>query len=355
MIEANMESPRHPLSLGTICAWCSRKWFRVTFVFAIAQMSVLVLVGTHRANGQTNALGLEIGVHYYAISNLSNPTIPVLRGEAGSQGYAHDLIILAPNTQYREWILHLQTMRVAVTNYTTPDVGRSFQLPEFQLRTSTSPDSDGDGLHDLAEFILGTIPNNPDSDGDGILDGVEIQDGTDPLDGLPASIGIIAATDTPGTAVDVCAINDLAVVANREAGVSVLNVAGQNPIRIAEVDTPGTALRVACFGNLIAVADGAAGLAIIDITDPPAARILHQVNLGSPAQAVAAAGGLAYAGLANGETVIVDLASGTVLERLNVGGPVYDIGLDADYLFVLIGNPITSPQSKEIQPSHHFE
>lgn len=335
-----MESPRHPLSLGTICAWCSRKWFRVTFVFAIAQMSVLVLVGTHRANGQTNALGLEIGVHYYAISNLSNPTIPVLRGEAGSQGYAHDLIILAPNTQYREWILHLQTMRVAVTNYTTPDVGRSFQLPEFQLRTSTSPDSDGDGLHDLAEFILGTIPNNPDSDGDGILDGVEIQDGTDPLDGLPASIGIIAATDTPGTAVDVCAINDLAVVANREAGVSVLNVAGQNPIRIAEVDTPGTALRVACFGNLIAVADGAAGLAIIDITDPPAARILHQVNLGSPAQAVAAAGGLAYAGLANGETVIVDLASGTVLERLNVGGPVYDIGLDADYLFVLIGNQL---------------
>jgi hypothetical protein len=211
---------------------------------------------------------------------------------------------------------------------------RAGDICEF-LRTSTSPDSDGDGLHDLAEFILGTNPNNPDSDGDGIPDGVEIQDGTDPLDGLPASIGIIAATDTPGTAVDVCAINDLAVVANREAGVSVLNVAGQNPIRIAEVDTPGTALRVACFGNLIAVADGPSGLAIIDITDPPAASILHQVNLGSPAQAVTTAGGLAYVGLANGELVTVDLASGFVLSRRQLGASVQDLALSGDHLLAV--------------------
>jgi hypothetical protein len=152
---------------------------------------------------------------------------------------------------------------------------------------------------------------------------------------LPASIGIIAATDTPGTAVDVCAINDLAVVANREAGVSVLNVAGQNPIRIAEVDTPGTALRVACFGNLIAVADGPAGLAIVDITDPPAARIIHQVNLGSPAQAVTAAGGLAYAGLANGELVTVDLASGFVLSRRQLGASVQDLAFSGDHLLAV--------------------
>src|SRR5688572_25459917 len=111
---------------------------------------------------------LQSGVHYYLIENLSDSAETggsVLRGKAGSQGYAHDAIILAPNTLYREWILHLQTMRVAVTNYTTPDVGRSFRLPEFQLRTSTSPDSDGDGLHDLAEFILGTLPNRADTDG----------------------------------------------------------------------------------------------------------------------------------------------------------------------------------------------
>jgi RHS repeat-associated protein len=44
-----------------------------------------------------------------------------------------------------------------------------------------SPDADGDGLSNLAEwFQHGTDSTNPDSDGDGVLDGVEIADGTDP-------------------------------------------------------------------------------------------------------------------------------------------------------------------------------
>lgn len=37
-----------------------------------------------------------------------------------------------------------------------------------------APDTDGDGLVDPYEFILGTDPNNPDTDGDGISDGIEI-------------------------------------------------------------------------------------------------------------------------------------------------------------------------------------
>jgi hypothetical protein len=301
---------------------------------------LLVCAAGSEGKGETSTLGLGIGVHYYAISNLSNPAIPVLRGKAGSQGYAHDLIILAPNTQYREWILHLQTMRVAVTNYTTPDVGRNFQLPEFQLRTTTSPDSDGDGFHDLAEFILGTNPNRADSDGDGVQDAAEVLDGTDPLDGLPAGIGIIAATDTPGTAVDICAINDIAIVANREAGVSVLNVGGQNPIRIAEVDTPGTAVRVACSGNLIAVADGPAGLAIIDIADPPASRITHQISLGSSALAIAAGGSVAFVGLDSGEIVAVDLPNGLVLSRRQLGASVRDVVLSGDHLLAVTSSAL---------------
>jgi hypothetical protein len=42
-------------------------------------------------------------------------------------------------------------------------------------------DMDGDGLADVAEDALGTLPNDPDSDGDGVWDGQEILDGTDPL------------------------------------------------------------------------------------------------------------------------------------------------------------------------------
>jgi len=43
-------------------------------------------------------------------------------------------------------------------------------------------DSDGDGLSDSDEIVLGTNPLRPDTDGDGALDGAEGAAGTDPLD-----------------------------------------------------------------------------------------------------------------------------------------------------------------------------
>jgi hypothetical protein len=43
-------------------------------------------------------------------------------------------------------------------------------------------DTDGDGLTDVQEAILGTDPNNPDTDADGASDGTEAAAGTDPLD-----------------------------------------------------------------------------------------------------------------------------------------------------------------------------
>jgi len=43
-------------------------------------------------------------------------------------------------------------------------------------------DSDGDGLSDDEERLLGTDPFNPDTDGDGYPDGLEVALGSDPLD-----------------------------------------------------------------------------------------------------------------------------------------------------------------------------
>ncbi len=43
-------------------------------------------------------------------------------------------------------------------------------------------DSDGDGLTDVQEEIIGTDPDNPDTDGDGLSDGIEVNElGTSPL------------------------------------------------------------------------------------------------------------------------------------------------------------------------------
>ena len=55
------------------------------------------------------------------------------------------------------------------------------------------PDSDGDGLKDSEEGILGTDPLNPDSDGDGMSDGFEVANGFDPLD--PADAVLDADVD----------------------------------------------------------------------------------------------------------------------------------------------------------------
>jgi hypothetical protein len=43
-------------------------------------------------------------------------------------------------------------------------------------------DSDGDGLDDASELLLGTDPTRFDSDGDGIFDNEELAQGSNPLD-----------------------------------------------------------------------------------------------------------------------------------------------------------------------------
>jgi hypothetical protein len=55
--------------------------------------------------------------------------------------------------------------------------------PNFAPDDGAAIDTDGDGLPDQTEAVLGTNPNNPDTDGDGLADGDEVLiEGTDPLD-----------------------------------------------------------------------------------------------------------------------------------------------------------------------------
>ena len=54
-----------------------------------------------------------------------------------------------------------------------------FLLPT--ARAADDLDTDGDGLTDVQEAILGTDPLNIDTDGDGLTDGQEVDSGTNPL------------------------------------------------------------------------------------------------------------------------------------------------------------------------------
>ena len=169
----------------------------------------------------------------------------------------------------------------------------------------------------------------------------EVEQGTDPLDGIVAETGVIATIDTPGVAVDVCAVDDIAIVADQTGGVSVFNVfSGLTPTMIAQVDTPGTALAVSCSGNLVAVADGTRGLQLIDIADPPASGIVGEVLWtqlgGGSTRAVATAGTLALVGSTSGTLAVVDMPRARVIGRLSLGAPIQDVCVAGGGVYVLL-------------------
>lgn len=283
------------------------------------------------------------GLIYYAVENLNLQRVE-LRGIAGNAGTAFDRLNLSSNSRYRIWLLEAATLRVADVEFATLAPGRSIRLPEFLFRRASSHDTDGDGLHDLGEFIVGTDPHNRDSDADGLEDGPEVRQGLDPLSGRAVRTGVIDSVDTPGTAIDIVAANDLAVIADGPRGISVFNVFnGMAAALIAQVDTPGDAQAVALSGNRIAVADGAAGLSIIDISDPPAASILSEIPFGADAVAVTVAGTTAYVGLSNGQVAAVDLLAGTILEQARIATTrIQDVAIGGETLYVLVVGKVFS-------------
>lgn len=258
-----------------------------------------------------------------------------LRGKTNGHGLINE--ILAPSSSYTLWVYDHLRNRLGVINGRTAEAGFETVLPALSFEAlDDQPDSDGDRLVDIVERIVGTSPTQADTDGDGITDQAEVSQGTDPILGRVARTGIIATADTPGTAVDICAVNETAVVADFDRGVSVFNVFnGMNPIIVAQVDTPGFAQAVGCAGGRIAVADALTGLSVIDVSDPPAAHLLHQVDLGGEARAIATAGGIAYVGLETAGVVAVDLASGTELSRLAIPGHLEDLAISGNHLYVL--------------------
>lgn len=252
---------------------------------------------------------------------------------------------LRPNTPYLVDLFDPDSRSVARRPIVSSAAGTEFELGYYLLQpVDISPDTDSDGLSDFAEGVIGTSIVKADSDGDGVTDLAELQAGTNPLDNAPAEVGVIAAVSFnppgggPATAADVCALENRAIVALEAAGIAVLDVSRpSNPTVIARVDTPGTARRVACDGDLVAVADDGAGLVIVDISDPPAARIAVRVPEVGQALSVTAANTIAYVGTAAGDVVRVHLASGTILGKTRLGGPVNDVAIAAGRLFAIAG------------------
>ncbi len=272
---------------------------------------------------------------YYAIQNDLDGQ--VLRGKF-SNSRQLNMGALSPQTPYHLYLYHSSTDTYGYATFWSADNGRPTELPQTVLYSLgfDALDMDDDKLYDLTEFVVGTDPNNPDTDNDGIPDGTEVQNGTDPLDGIAARTGVVGTADTPGTALDVCVANNLAAVADGDAGVALFNVFdGMNPTIVAQVDTPGTAQAIACDNGLVAVADKDSGIAIIDTSNPANAVIRKQVALTGAAQAVATVNSLVYAGSASGQLAVIDSVNGEILGTVNLGEAIDEIAVSGDNLYLL--------------------
>ena len=280
------------------------------------------------------------------------PLFALLENENGlTQRFGIDasgsfLRVLAPSTFYRLTLFDPLKFQYGRAIFLSPPNGVAADLPYVMLTDDHSADSDGDGLTDRAEAVIGTDPLKADTDGDGVNDATEVRSGQNPLGDQPLGTGILNTAPTTGTTVnDVAALNYLVATAEGTSGVTVFNVAnGLTPVRVAHLDLPGDARSVAMTPGWVVAACEDGGLAIIDVAKPGAPRLQTMVNLSASARSVAAANGLAYVGSEQGELLTVDLASGVVLGRNPIGGRGQDVIVSRDSVFVLTDGELRSFQ-----------
>lgn len=273
---------------------------------------------------------------FYAIERLSDGEI-VRRGTMQEEGIPMGDVILAPNTKFRIWKYEANSKLVAMEEFITPEAGQQFRIPSPLFRLPETRDADGDGLSAEAELIVGSDPAKADTDGDGINDGQAIALGMNPA--AASIIGIIGTVDSPGTAVDLCAINDIVVLADSEGGVSIYNVFnGMEPIILEDIKTYGPATAVACSSlNLVAVGLGEQGLSVVDFSDPQNVKQLYTRKLDDAVLSVATALDLGFVGMAGGDVVMMDLTSGSIIHRLTIGRRVEDLAVEKNRLFAFAG------------------
>ncbi|MBL9135053.1 MAG: Ig-like domain-containing protein [Verrucomicrobiales bacterium] len=278
------------------------------------------------------------GKFFYVIEDLRSGRV-IQRGVSVTQKDIHKGLLLPSNRRFREGILHARTLKAGFSEFTTPGAGQRFRFPSTTFLAGTDEDSDGDGLSDQGEFIVGTDPANPDSDGDGLRDGAEIQQDTSPLDGTPLSTGLLATAGLDGSALDVDAFNGMVAVAAGERGLAIFDVGlGFTPTLVRQVSTPSAVRRVALADGFVAGAAGGSGLAVVGLSTESEMRLVPlEGGVRETASAVAAADQIGFAGTQEGSVFVVHLGLASILQQEVLGGPVQDLRLAGDLLLAVTG------------------
>lgn len=250
---------------------------------------------------------------YYLLEDL---TSGFERRGRTAMGGAIVNMILASQTRYRLTRLFPGSLVYSQVEFVSAGSGFRTRIPVGGFTPDATQDTDGDGLTDAQEWVVGTDMERVDTDGDGVGDGVELRTGADPLSGLAVASGVLASVDTPGNARDLSVHGRLLAVADDTAGVALFDVSRPlNPTLISQVSTPSAARRVASTeGYVLAGLQGGQAV-VVEVADPTRPVIRHTlVGVGSE-PVVAAAGVLGF--VASGREIrVLDLASGLELDRV---------------------------------------
>ena len=135
---------------------------------------------------ETNTVDeLAPGLYHFCVHDFTDSDIPQSDGLANSEGRVRVFIdnvqqaeFLAPNALGTVWDVFTLDTTQQPPVLTSINTMSDESDPDRVCKRAT--DTDGDGLTDAQEDVLGTDPNNFDTNGDGESDGQDVIDGIDP-------------------------------------------------------------------------------------------------------------------------------------------------------------------------------
>lgn len=275
------------------------------------------------------------GRHYFLLRDHTSGFVQ--RGRLNHQGRIEGLMLRA-STTYSIAYFDPEREQAGAAYFRSGAVGENTLIPTALLlpmrgspeRLARFPDTDGDGLTDQAEAIIGTNPSGADSDGDGLPDGRELREGTDPLDGVGLPVGVVAAVAGPGVTRELAVESGLAV-ATGDRGLAVFDVADpREPFPLATLPGSASAVALQARRALVAFSDG---LRLVDLENPEAPAVRWTRADIVAVRAVAMGYDAAYA-LKNQELHRLDPDTGASTGFLRLSTVADDLVLRSHWIYV---------------------